>query len=91
MNFILQQGKEIVFKVSDLFISNRSFMILIKVIMKHLRVFFIKNRLSKFGRLALHFILVNVDRVYDIVPIKRLGKKLNYLRTHKRCYMATKD
>ena len=39
--------------------------------MKHLRVFFIKNRLSKFGRLALHFILVNVDRVYDIVPIKR--------------------
>ena len=49
-------------------------MILIEAVMKHLRVFFIKNRLSKFGRLALHFILVNVDRVYDIVPIKRLGK-----------------
>ena len=41
MNFILQQGKEIVLKVSDLFISNRSFMNLIKVVMKHLQVFFI--------------------------------------------------
>ena len=43
MSFILQQGKEIVFKVSNLLISNKNFMILIKVVMKHLRVFYLEE------------------------------------------------
>ena len=47
MSFILQQGKEIVFKVSNLLISNKSFMILIKVVMKHLRVFYLEEETNK--------------------------------------------
>ena len=49
MNFIVA-GQEMVFKVSDLLINNRSFIILIKAVMKHLQVFL--SRKSKFGRLA---------------------------------------
>ena len=56
MSFILSQGKEIVFKVSDLFISNKSFMILIKVVMKHLRIF-LSRRIGYQNLEDLHYTL----------------------------------
>ena len=64
------------FKVSDLLISKGSFIILIKAVTKQLQVFL--SRILKFGRLAYISVPLytsNVDRVYDIVPIKRLRKK----------------
>ena len=56
MSFILPQGKEIVFKVSDLFISNKSFLILIKVVMKHLRIF-LSRRIGYQNLEDLHYTL----------------------------------
>ena len=54
MNFILQQGKKLFSKsvrtLVLLIVGNRSFLILIKAVVKHLQVFLF--RISTFGKLA---------------------------------------
>ena len=49
---------------------------LIKAVTKHLHVFYLEyQNLEDWHIFQLQFILVNADRLYDIMPIKRLRKK----------------